>query len=530
MSSSPALPGGGSAPPGISDVVSQEDLTRWAQLAGVLQYLTQPVSEPGPPASPIPLPNATAKVDYDNIYAMLRQLGVPAWAAVLWAAFWASVTGVIGLLAGWLGQVAGLVVGPLLGAFLTALDGLRKGIDPDVSILAVGILQELLGTEFTTATINTDTDVAGHIARAGQVGALLTGQLISEFTPANNGVAVPSSAPAERFTGFAINFGIATGILAAVGGMFPVGHLNELRELGEEVARNIGLGRLVRQALMPLVHIMVALPYTWYLNTKYHPTQFNEGMLVNPFSATLLGHDKLYAAMDLLGYSTDKIDAFVKMHQKKFTPAEALLLVDNAIWQRQTAVDYAKTLGFPEELADTALGLEEMKRERGWYEKLISELETDVVRGAITLEEFAQILNGTSATTTVAGTTLPASQGLPFSQAEKDIILATVTYKYAARKRVRPERLSEGELAAAFEAGLITATDLTDYWTARGLPEKDQNIRLLLILLRLSRLETLTAARRQHFQAQQVAYLEKAAGAKHVQIPPVEPIPPYPLS
>ena len=45
------LPGGSGGTGGISDVVSQDDLTRWAQIAGVLRYLTAPLDPPPAPDS-----------------------------------------------------------------------------------------------------------------------------------------------------------------------------------------------------------------------------------------------------------------------------------------------------------------------------------------------------------------------------------------------------------------------------------------------------------------------------------------------
>ena len=51
--------------------------------------------------------------------------------------------------------------------------------------------------------------------------------------------------------------------------MVPWIHADEVREMGVEVAQNLGLGRLMRVALRPLVQTLVATPYQRELQAKY---------------------------------------------------------------------------------------------------------------------------------------------------------------------------------------------------------------------------------------------------------------------
>ena len=301
------------------------------------------------------------------------------------------------------------------------------------------MLNEFLGTEFGDQ--HWPRDWAGdHLARvARSAGCCMASSRVSSRRPAPD--RWPATAPAQTFAGLAVNFG-----LAAHNGRDRRRHsvvpARELREMGEDVARNIGLGRLVRRALTPLIQILVAQPLTWAINTKYLPSQFSEPMLVNPYLAATLPHDQLYNAMHLLGYSDDKIQAFIQMHQKRLNPAEVKLLVDNNLWDQQTALTYITNIGYPAELAGTILTLEDIREEKGWVDKFIAALEVDVVRGVITTDEFESLLNGTPSSGTPG--VITNTTGLPISQHIKDLILATVNYKVAAGKKTRAERLSEG--------------------------------------------------------------------------------------
>lgn len=513
MSSSSILPGGNGTPPGISDVVSQDDLTRWAQIAGVLKYLTAPLDPPPAPTSSLPMATGLMASVFSNGYAALRTAGVAHESAITQSAGWAAFLGQIGDIAAFIVQVVALIMTPLAQAVLEGLGALRKGIDPAVGILAQEVLSEFLGAEVANLGMPLGISTGDHIARATAIGSLLYNQLESEFAPAD-GILVPTSAPAETFSGLAVNFGLASGIAGVIGGVLPGGfHLNELRELGEEVATNIGLGRLVRRALTPLIQILVAQPATWAINTKYLPTQFKEADLVNPYAAAVMPHDQIFKAMNLLGYSNDKIQAFIQLHQKKLTPSDVKVLMDNGFWDAPTGQDYISKLGWPSELVPTVMLLEELREDKPWYNKLVDEMETEAKNGRVTIDEFTQVVNG-----------------LPYSQVVKDTIIATVNYKVKAHVAHAPHALTEGELVQGFEAGLLTAPDLTDRWTKLGLSDQDQTVRMALILLRLSRLETVAKEKQDHYKQQLVVFQTKLAGQKPGPQPPQPPIPPFPIA
>jgi hypothetical protein len=508
----PALPGGGSAPPGISDVVSQDDLTRWAQIAGVLKYLTAPLDPPPPPTSPLPISTGVLGNVYSNFAAASLQAGLPQSQSITISAWWAHFLAQIGDIAAFLIQLVALLLTPLAQVVLEGLGDLRKGIDPAVGILAQEVLTEFLGVEVGVQNLPLGIGGADHLARAQAIGALLYNQLEKEFV--TGAEVVPSTAPAQTFSGLAVNFGLASGIMGLIGGMVPAaaGHYEELRELGEEVATNIGLGRLVRRALTPLITTLVSNPAQWAINIKYRPTQFKEGELVNPFLGTQLDQATLYNAMHLLGYSDDKIAAFIKMHQKRLAPSQVKLLLDHGQWTENQAEDYMKTVGYPAELQPTALLIEELLEERGPIHELVTELLAEVKAGRTTVDEFTNVL-----------------QGLPYSQPTKDIFAAIAAYKAKAMHAARPHQLSGGELFYAFAAGIVTSSDLTDRWTAQGLSQADQDIRLQLWLLHLNRLHELEQQKQTAFQEKVTAFQQKQAGAKKVLSLPVPPVPPFPL-
>jgi hypothetical protein len=512
MSISPGFQPAAGNSQGISDVVSQQDLTTWAQIAGVARYLTAPLDEAPAPTAPITLGSKLAENTFKNLYAQLRAIGIPVPFAYLWAAFWAAFMAVAGPLASFLATVLSLILTPVGIGVLEGLGDLRQGIDPAVGLLAQEVLTEFLGVEVGTQNLPMGIGGPDHIARATAIGQLLYNQLESEFLGAAGGSVQPSIAPAQTFSGLAVNFGLASGIMGLIGGLIPYGHVDEIRELGEEVARNIGLGRLVRRALTPLIDTLVSKPAQWSINTKYLPTQFSEPQLVNPYASTTLQHDQLYSAMHLLGYSDDKIAAFIEMHEKKLTPRDVQTLINWGFWTAQDGANYIARQGWPAGFAGNVLLLEGFREVAPWITKEIDLLLTEVDSGQITVSEFAQTIDQ-----------------FAISQPEKDVLAAFANYRAAKNKHTRPARLSGGELFAAFAAGLITTADLTTRWTAQGLTQDDQDIRLQLWLLHLDRLHELETRQQELFQEKQKAFLEKQGGQKAGPLVPIPPVPPFPL-
>jgi hypothetical protein len=499
-------------PGNISDVVSPQDLTTWAQIAGVLRYLTAPLNPPPAPSSGYTgSPQVTNSV-FLNTYAALSSAGVDVAPAYLESAKHAAAAGNIGWAAAAIIAFFALWLSKGLNILLEALDAVRKGIDPSVANLSVAVLNEFLGTDFGAQNLPLGLGTGDHLARGQAIGQLLMGQLESEF--ANGYVTGQGSiAAAQTFAGVSINFGLASAIMGVIGGAIPFGmHMEELRELGEEVAKNIGLGRLVRRGLQPLVKILVSDPAEWYYNTKYLPTQFGIGDIVNPYTSSLMSTPAIFTAMNLLGYSNDKIQELIQLHQKKISPADVELLINNGLWAQTDGTNYTARDGWPSGFAGTVLQLEVLREVQKYVDATVVQAEDEVKAGKMTIDEFTQLVNG-----------------LPYNQTVKAAIVALTNYKVAAHVGRPHYFLSDGQLAIAFEAGLVTIDDLTTRWAAQGATQSDIQIKTALLLLKLNRLEDVEKQKEQIYAYKQTQYAAAGAPAEKVTSPPTAPIPPFPL-
>lgn len=449
-------------------------------------------------ASDNPITGATKLTNdfYKSLLQALVNQGAPCWLAFLLAqalssVVWGFAVGIGVIL--WAFEVIGTRLVPV---GLKVIDKFRKDIDPAVAETAVLVLNEIMGTDFGPADLPTGVTIADHLARAKVIGAKYIDTITQEIAPGTDLESLKGTDGVARFTGLIVNFGIATALLGLAGEIGSVGYFKEFRLIGEQVSSGLGLSKQMRIAIKPLLKTLVATPFQWYLNERYYPSRFNVNEVVNPFQQTQISHDLLVKDLELQGWSPDRAEALIKLHQKRFTPDEVELLERWGGWTHDTAIAYIKDLGWPEELAEAVLNMPNIKRYDARANKLLDALEQNVIDGHLAFEDFRTILASSN-----------------YTQREQDIILATVQTK----AKVPHKSLTLAELQTAFDQGLVTVDDLDTWLVAHGYTGDDQQILVALTLLKFAQLE-------EAIKAAQFAYDQKVAKAKAKGLP----IPPPP--
>ena len=500
MGGSPLLPIG-STDPSPGDVQALTDaLGGWSALlagAGVALGVGSipPVGEPAA-TDPMALLDKLATDLRRQLYQHLIANGTPQWWALILAYLADGLVfglGIIPAFVLWITEI----FGPALTTIaLKVIDSFRKGIDTQVAQVSVLVLNELLGTDFGPEQFPTGADTASHIARAQQVGALYVNS-ITDFVGGNTDLeTVDGFAGVEKFTGLIVNFGISTALLGLAGELGTLGFIKDFRLIGEQVSSGLGLSRQMRVAIKPLLKTLIATPFQWKLNQTYSPGRFNVGEVVNPFAQTLMDHDTIVKDLELNGWSADRAEQLIKLHQKRLSVDEVELLVRWSNWTHDQAIQYIKNLGWPDELAENVLNLPNIKRYDSRANKLLDELEANVKNGDMTFDDFQTVVQASN-----------------YPTAEQNIILATVQTKAKAPHK----SLTLAELQAALDAGLITFSDVDTSLSTRGYTSTDLQTLEALTLLKL-------AQKAEAIKLAQFTYDAKVAKAKKAGAP----IPPPP--
>lgn len=391
----------------------------------------------------------------------------------------AAINGVI--------QMAFLALTPLLTGFFTVLDDVRHGVTKTMGGPTAAILNEFLGTEFDSSVVTPAGGGDATIAKARAIGAAILKRLESEFAPQGFVDPVSGERAAETFAGYGVNFGIQNAIISIIGSFVPECHLDDLRELGVEVAQNLGLGRLVRQALRPLVQATIATPYTRQLNARYHPNLPAQGEVAKAYHAGRIPQDQVSTWFSELGLTEQIVAEVIEQTRERLKAAE---------WNILVAI--GDTPADPNALEDHAVGMDpawaayrqaalNFTRTKPARERVLSEMLSQVKAGFVTQQAFADFVQ---------------TIGIP--QDEQTLwVEAAAVFTKVSRKR-----LSQADMLFLYEAAQVTDLDVEQWATAEGYSDDDtQRLLTFFRLKQIAAAHTTTSTKAARVHAEHVAYV-----------------------
>lgn len=362
--------------------------------------------------------------------------------------------------------------------------------------LVAATLGDLLGVETDGDTIFTAFQTRGRISAMQEVGKQFADVITKELIQTGDVSPAQGEAAVKAFLGFVLSFAVRQGNIEFLTSLIPedIRFADGFRAYGELMAKSLGLGRLTRIVLRPLLTTLAATPFQWRLNQQFHPTQFKAPDLVNPFTQELMPHDDIFKALDLEGYSPDKIELLIKLHSKKQSLADLELLDRYGILDRSATLSLMKELGYPSDIALITLQGVDMHRADAALAKLVDAIEAEVVAGHLTTDDFSALLDA-----------------LPLGFYEKKFRLQALQYKAKAPHA----HLTLAQAQKAFEEGIWDLTQLETYLTARGYSADDVQTLELQTLLALAKIAEAK-------KVAQFAWEKKvaAAQAKNLPIPP----------
>jgi hypothetical protein len=277
----------------------------------------------------------------------------------------------------------------LLVPFLTASQGETTSGFYD---LVASLLNDLLGVEVSGSDLSDAADSRGRIGAMQQVGADLFTALGNEFV-GNQPDAGPGAGPgglpgqpgqrltpeqgvkaAQAFIGFALSFAVRQGNVATLTDALSVHLLGQIREYGEMMAENLGLGRLVRRALQPFIQTLIATPLQQALNQQYRPHIMDEKQLASAHIRGGIDSSDFTSRMQLQGFTDGDIQLLLEDTYTRIPLHHIVKLNEAGFLSDSEAQDRIRTLGFNSgdvPLLRQAIGLEE-----------VATLERDYIRGA----------------------------------------------------------------------------------------------------------------------------------------------------
>lgn len=333
---------------------------------------------------------------HDTLLALFQDWSVPGWLSEMIAS---SAGGLV--FCGGFVFLAFLQIGIALGswvaaAFLNALDTAKEENQDNINGVIAAAANEMLGTKLDAGDLNGGSGDGGSMDGNKALG----GALLDIFEEAfgGGGPVTPAQGAdnARKFAGFAVNFATSQAFLSILSEAASLGVLKEFHELPDALMHSLGLGRLQRLALQPLIQDAIQKPYQRFTRAQYRPTRLAEPQLVRAMHSGKLSEAVVTQELQELGYPDDLIELLLADLSGRLSLAELILLLNNGDVTEEDVINNLTLGGMPEDQAKLQLKAAQLSPARTQQLALLSELENAYVGGFVTQETYNQVLGNLS--------------------------------------------------------------------------------------------------------------------------------------
>lgn len=341
------------------------------------------------------------------------------------------------------------------------------------------MIGDLLGVEVDGKKLHDEYMKHGLTSSMGATGKAFINQLMDEMKPQQGGDLKPGLDAMMAFMGFVLAFSgreanieVLSRALTHIPVLGEYLDFSEVRSYSVDMARNIGLGRLVYQAMRPFLQTMASIPMQWQLNKQFHPTKVIAGDLIRWRKKRLIEHDYYIQEMEILGYRPVDAEQF-ENEPIRIPNAQELL---NQIIQKQLTRDQAVNLlmsyEYTQQEAENLMDAQDYQLVRTHWRTMLDHVFTSVVDGHITKEQaigtVTSVTSGIRGDPNTPAITVGGLVGdLPLGDSEK-VAIAYVIGKLADLPRTI---LSQSQIDTALANGFILLSDWETYTRLHGYSE-----------------------------------------------------------
>lgn len=403
---------------------------------------------------------------FDSIQTFLNEKEVPGFISFLLAGLGALTVLLGGLLFALLMGLLRVFALPFAIGVVGVIGEIRTKPSPEMNVLITTVMGEMFGATFDPNSFPVIGAPNELRKRATVIGGQIHALLRDEFIPEGKTGLEPGTYGAQTFTGFVVDFGIQTAIVSLLGEVGSFGILDSFRELGFEVSQNLGLGRLHRAALRPLIDILVATPLEWALHKEFRPRLLGEGDVFALLAAGLVEPATAFEELARQGFSTEKMNVLAELRQKRLAVSEVDRMIRWGIMPFESGIEYVRHMGYDLPNANLVLLNQEL-------------IDADARESAFVADLMASYVNGAFDQGALRG----ALDTLHLSARVKDLIVIT-----AASKRETPRRfLTLAQMQSALQEGVVDLDEFNGELIREGYSFDDRQILRVLTFLRIER-------------------------------------------
>jgi len=386
-----------------------------------------------------------------------------------WAALLPGLTVVIKSVVSVMDDLAALITELFTAAQATNTQGFFT--------LMAAVVEDLLGVPVSADAFQSAFRRGGDVAGVRSIGGTLFDQLTKEFGGPGEVTPERGILAGKAFLGFLMAFAIRQGNVEFITELLPesISPLGGVRSYGELMAKNLGLGRLARRALQPLLQIMIADPMTQYLNREHRPKMLGASQAIKAFNRNLIDEDTFNKEIAYDGYTEKRAAALTEETLEQLGSSELYTMLRfGAIDESQFRILMRRRGMHPVD-ADRYLQAAQFSEASTAVSEYFAVLRTQRLAGNIDAGTFADQVDR-----------LPVSEEL--KRRWKDLLGQELEFP---RKT-----LTLAELQSAYVEGLLDLEDVGTFLKREGYSDDDSTTLQYMTLGKLATLEAKQAVAR----------------------------------
>ena len=366
------------------------------------------------------------------------------------------------------------VAAPFATGILQVIGKVREENADGFNEVVAASMSELLSVDVSASDLASGTGEAAAVERWRTIGDKLHDLLVEEFGGLGPISPDKGADNARKFTGFGVNFATSAAFLAILAETSSVGILKDFGELGKDLGQSLGLGRLQRLALQPLIRNMIQQPYDLYLKKQLRPDRLADAQYVRAMARGDFDEQYVRERLAEKGFPDDEIDALIHEFTAKLQAGDLVKLIRYGEISQEDAVQQLVDQGTNKEIAEQMLKAQLLALADSRVMAYVQKIQQQRIEGWIDQAQFETML-----------------EQVPLSDSAKEWERNLIGVIAEVPRR----RISFAQLEKAVVAGHIDFTYVDEWLRAEGYSDNDQLVLTMQIIEAMQDAEAKTKAK-----------------------------------
>jgi hypothetical protein len=318
--------------------------------------------------------------------------------------------------------------------------------------LAATAVEDVFGVRVDASSLNNRGGRGGRTNASRAIGAAVIQALTGATPGASAGAMEPGTAGAEAYISTVVQMGLEGWLEGWLVEACTLGQLETFGELDDIMAQALGLGRMSRRVIGPLLDARVVTPMEWHVNKTYRPSLLTAVGAARQIARHPEQREKWLEELRRQGYSDERIEALLNEQRKFFSASDVRTFTYRGHWDETRGLKHLMDQGYDQDTAQDAIRLEGLKR--------IEQLEDAEARAIIDAYVSGDIDGGTFRSMLKSAVTPDAERNLLLELAE-------------VRRQVSIPRVTLSQVEAMVKSGVLNVRDYRARAEQAGYPPRD---------------------------------------------------------